>query len=139
MPGLQIDADLAADGAVHLRQQRRRHLHERDAAQIGRRDKSRQVADHTAAERDDERFSFQPMHRELVITTLDHFKLFAVSPGGTTINAGKKPARASELKAGLANRLPTLVSVMMAQRGPSFRRAHLAPRVVSKPPPMVIS
>jgi hypothetical protein len=35
LTGRMVDADLAADGAVHLRQQRRRDMHNRDAAQIG--------------------------------------------------------------------------------------------------------
>ena len=47
---------------------------------------------------------------------LDGLQTLAVSPEGTTIKAREKPARASELNAALANRLPTLVSVMMAQR-----------------------
>ena len=50
-PGLQIDADLATDGTVHLGQQSRGHLDERNAAQIRRRDKSGEVAHHAAAER----------------------------------------------------------------------------------------
>ena len=54
LAGLQVHAHLAADGAVHLRQQRRGHLHERDAAQIGSGHEARQVAHHAAAERDDE-------------------------------------------------------------------------------------
>jgi hypothetical protein len=51
---LQIQADLAADGAVHLGEQGGRHLHERQAAQIRRRHKSREIAHHTAAEGNDE-------------------------------------------------------------------------------------
>ena len=48
-----VDADLAADRAVHLRQQRRRDLHDRDAAQVGRRGEAGGVADDAAADRDD--------------------------------------------------------------------------------------
>ena len=48
-----IDADLAADRAVHLRQQRRRHVRQRDAAQERRGRESRRVADHAAADGDD--------------------------------------------------------------------------------------
>ena len=48
-----VDADLAADRAVHLRQQRRRHVREGDAAEIGRRCKASGVADDAAADRDD--------------------------------------------------------------------------------------
>ena len=43
-----IDAHLAADRAVHLREQRGGYVHEPDAAQIGRRRKADDVADHAA-------------------------------------------------------------------------------------------
>ena len=46
-----IDAGLAADGGIHLRQQRGRQLHESDAALVAGRRKPGQVADHAAAER----------------------------------------------------------------------------------------
>ena len=52
LAGPQIDTGLAADRAVHHREQRRRHLVAIDAAQIGRRGKSRQVPDHAAAHRE---------------------------------------------------------------------------------------
>ena len=44
-----VDAHLAADGAVHLRQQRRGHLHQRDAAQEAGGGEPRGVADDAAA------------------------------------------------------------------------------------------
>ena len=50
----RIDAGLAADGGIHLRQQRGRHLHEIDAAAQDRRRETGEIADHAAAERDDE-------------------------------------------------------------------------------------
>ena len=50
-----VDADLAADRAVDLREQRRRHVHQRDAAQERRGGESRGVADHAAADGDDAR------------------------------------------------------------------------------------
>ena len=48
-----VHADLAADRAVHLRQQRRRHLHDGDAAEVRGRGKTGDVADHAAADGDD--------------------------------------------------------------------------------------
>ena len=48
-----VDADLAADRAVHLREQRRRHVGERDAAQEGGGREPGRVADHAAADGDD--------------------------------------------------------------------------------------
>ncbi len=50
-----IDADLAADRAVDLREQRRRDLHHRHAAQVGRRREAGDVADDAAADGDDRR------------------------------------------------------------------------------------
>ena len=47
-----VDAGLAADCRVHLRQQRGRHLHERDAALVAGRRKPGEIADHSAAERE---------------------------------------------------------------------------------------
>ena len=49
----RIDRGLAADRTVHLRQQRRRHLHETAAALHDRGGEPHQIADHPAAERDD--------------------------------------------------------------------------------------
>ena len=50
----RVDAGLAADGGIDLRQQRGRHLHEIDAAAQDRRGKAGEIADHAAAERDHE-------------------------------------------------------------------------------------
>src|SRR6185295_4245291 len=48
-----VDADLAADGAVHLREQRRRHVDQSDAAQVGRGGEARHVADDAPAQGDE--------------------------------------------------------------------------------------
>ena len=50
----RVDAGLAADRGIDLRQQRGRHLHEIDAAADDRCGKAGEIADHAAAERDDE-------------------------------------------------------------------------------------
>ncbi len=50
-----VDAGLAADRRVDLREQRRRHLHERHSALIDRRGEAGDVADDAAAERDQRR------------------------------------------------------------------------------------
>ena len=52
LPRFQIYADLAADGRIDLREQRRRNLYEIHAAQDRRRGEAREVSDHAAAERD---------------------------------------------------------------------------------------
>ena len=48
----RVDPGLAAHAAVHLGQQRRRHLDEGQAAQRGRGGETREVANHPAAQRD---------------------------------------------------------------------------------------
>jgi hypothetical protein len=46
----QVHPGLPAVGRVHLRDQRRRHLHDRDAALVGRGTEAGQVADHASAD-----------------------------------------------------------------------------------------
>ncbi len=48
----RVDAGLAADRAIHLRQQGRRRLHEIDAAQQNAGGETNEVADDAAAQRD---------------------------------------------------------------------------------------
>ena len=62
-----VDADLAADRAVDLRQQRRRHLDDRDAAQVGRRGEAGDVADDAAADGDDRRWRDPPRADQRVV------------------------------------------------------------------------
>ncbi len=49
-----VDGGLAADRGVDLREQRGGHLHESDAALVDRRGEPGQVADHAAAQGDDQ-------------------------------------------------------------------------------------
>src|SRR6185503_11373013 len=72
--GLEVDADFAADGAVHLREQRGGHLDKRDAAQIGGRNKTSQVSDHAPAEGEDAGLAFEPMARKGIVTILNDFE-----------------------------------------------------------------
>ena len=55
-----VDAGLAADGGVHHREQRRRQLHDRDAALVGGRREARDVADHAAAEGEHQAVAVEP-------------------------------------------------------------------------------
>ena len=55
-----VDGGLAADRRVDLREQRRRHLHEIDAALEARGRVARDVADHAAAERDEAAVAVEP-------------------------------------------------------------------------------
>ena len=68
-----VDAGLAADGAVDLRQQGGRDLHEVDAAQHDRGREPREVADYAAAQRHQRRAALDARRQQLV----DHlFQLF---------------------------------------------------------------
>ena len=58
-----IDAGLAADRGIDLREQRRRHLHEVDAALVAGGREPGHVADHAAAERDHAGVAVQPSAR----------------------------------------------------------------------------
>jgi hypothetical protein len=53
LPEGMVDADLSSDRTVHLREQRRRHLHDRNAAEVSRRRESRDIARDASPERDD--------------------------------------------------------------------------------------
>ena len=63
LAGREVHADLAADGRVHLRQQRGRHLHQADAAQEGRGREARHVADDAAADGHDDRSAIRASAR----------------------------------------------------------------------------
>ena len=67
----EVDADLPADGAIHLRQQRRRHLHDAEAAEKGRGGETGHVADHSAAEGDDRRGAVEAAADERVVQARD--------------------------------------------------------------------
>ena len=58
LPSGWLTAGLAADRRIDLREQRRRHLHERHAALVDRRGEAGEVADDAAAERDQRRRAF---------------------------------------------------------------------------------
>src|SRR6185295_15135591 len=64
-------ADLAADRAVHLGQQRRRNVDERDAAQVRGRRIAGHVADDAAAERDQRRAAVGGRLHERVVDARD--------------------------------------------------------------------
>jgi len=65
-PRRQIDAGLAADRAVHHREQGRRHLVIIDAPQVARRGKAAQVADHAAADEKDRGRAVEPLLRQKI-------------------------------------------------------------------------
>ena len=61
-----IDRGLAADRGIDLRQQRRRHLHVVEPAPHDRCGKAREIADHAAAERNDEIVALDAVPDQLV-------------------------------------------------------------------------
>jgi hypothetical protein len=61
-----IHAGLAADGRIHLREQRRRYLHEIDATLITGSRETRNVADHAATEADHASITIEPLRHHRV-------------------------------------------------------------------------
>ena len=69
-----IDAGLAAHRGIDLRQQRRGHLHEIDAALVAGRRKPGHVADHTAAQRHDAGVAIQAAADERIEDPAQHLQ-----------------------------------------------------------------
>ena len=65
-----VDRRLAADGTIHLREQRGRNLHIRNSAMINRRGETREISHHSAAERDDKRRAIQARGGHLITDLL---------------------------------------------------------------------
>ena len=71
-----IDPGLAADAGVHLGEQRGRHLHVGNAAQISRRGKAGEIADHAATKREHAGFSLQSFGDQAIVDRCQRFKIF---------------------------------------------------------------
>ena len=78
----QINAGLAADRGIHLREQRGRNLAQRYAAQEGRGRKAGNVADNTAAERDNQVLAGHACRQQIVVNALDRGELLVLLTGG---------------------------------------------------------
>ena len=78
----QINAGLAANRGIHLREQRGRDLAQRHTAQEGRRGKAGDVADNTAAERDDQVFARHVCRQQIMVNALNRGKLLVLLTGG---------------------------------------------------------
>ncbi len=76
LPRGVVDADLSADCAVHLGQQRRRHLDDRNAAQIGSGREPGRVADDAAAGGDDRGGAIRRRANQRVVDAADRRELF---------------------------------------------------------------
>lgn len=67
----EVHACLSADRRIHLRQQRRGHLHHSDATHIDRREKSGQIADHSSTEGHKNRIAIGTVARKLLQKLFD--------------------------------------------------------------------
>src|SRR5262245_57255733 len=90
LSGGKIDAGLAADRGIYLRQKCRRHLHKRQSAQVNRRPEPGQIADHAAAEFQDKLVSFKAVFAEECDRFLQHAKRLV------TLAFGHQPYERSE-------------------------------------------
>ena len=104
-----VDADLPADRRVDHRQQRRRALHERHAAQVRRRDEAGEVADDAAAKRDDGRTALRFVVEEPVVRRAHGLEALAGLAGGNREERGLEAGgvqgcerRLAVLRAGVA-------------------------------------
>ena len=86
-----IDADLSADRAVHLREQRRRHVRQRDAAQERGRRKARGIANHAAAHGDDRAAAIGARANQRVVDARDRLQVLVALAVGMRI--GSPPPR----------------------------------------------
>src|SRR5678815_2925222 len=97
----EVDAHLAADGTVHLREERGGYLHQRDAAQVRGGGESGDVADHATAERDDRRRSIEPAPYARVVDPRDRgerLRAFTVRNEGRPL-AAQEPTQTLPLAA----------------------------------------
>ena len=86
-----VDAGLAADRGIHLREQRGRDLHEAHAAAQDRRGKAGEVADHAAAERHDEIAALEAQLEQALAQGLEHAEALRRLAGLQDDGAGKEP------------------------------------------------
>ncbi len=98
----QIHRDLAADGAVDHRQQRRRDHEERQAAGVGRSDEACEIADDAAADRDDQRPPIGRQIEERLVQLSRHGERFLSLAG--------RPKRDARAEADGAERIVDIAS-----------------------------
>ena len=107
---LRIDAGLAADRGIDLRQQRGRHLDEIEAAPHARRREAREIADHAAAERDDEIVALDPRRDQRLADVFEYRRsFFEPSPAGTMTCDTPMPAASSDVCAAGEMRAPDIL------------------------------
>ncbi len=102
-----VDAGLAADGGIDLREQRGRHLHEAHAAADDRGGKAGEVADDAAAERDDEIAALDLRGEDRVADAgrAGH-RISRSRPAGTAIVAARNPRPSREAESALGVERP---------------------------------
>ena len=77
----QVYGYFAPDAAVDLRYESRRYLHVRHTAQVGGGDEPGQVADNTAAKRQNNFLAFRPMPREPMVDAFSLVEILALFTG----------------------------------------------------------
>ena len=82
LAGAEVDACLAADGGVYLRQQRCRHLDEIDAAHVDGCEKAGHIADDAAAEGNQDRAAIGASGRQLLCQPLQRCEPLVLLAGG---------------------------------------------------------
>ena len=141
LAALRVDPGLAADRGIHLRQQRGRDLHERQAAQGRRRGEPRQIADHAAAQRDDRGAPLDPRLQQLVDDVERRCPCSCdASPPVTTIElARRSPSRARPSSRVCRCRPATSASVTTTARFCGSLGASSAPARASRLSPITTS
>ena len=86
----EIHPDLAAHGAIDLREERGGHLHEINAAQVCGGYESGHVADDAAAEGNNERAALDTVFGKLIVTRPYIFERLGLFPGGLANEDGRK-------------------------------------------------
>ena len=87
-----VDAGLAADGRIDLREQRGRHLHERDAALVAGRREPGQIAHHPAAEREHRAVATEAVGDQHVETRALLASVLCASPSGRMTSTTRRAA-----------------------------------------------
>ena len=73
-----VDRRLAANGGIHLREQRGRHLDEWHAALVSCSGKTGEITDHAAPQRDDGGFAFAAMRQQMIENGIESLPVLVI-------------------------------------------------------------
>ena len=135
----RVDAGLAADRGIHLRQQRGRHLHEAYAAAHDAGGKAGEVADDAAAQGDDDTAALQAHLQQALAQARERREALGRLARRQHLRAGMRPAP----RAPLERREVTLGDVLVGDDGAlggAEARSQSAPAArASRPGPISTS